>query len=88
MDIRTCKPLPKALVEVWSCNSTGYYSSFTNAPALDPITFPVSTDPAFTNSASISRLIELGNENLAVNKTDEVSYDMESLNKMLNCIPR
>ncbi|KAG8791888.1 hypothetical protein FRC12_007876 [Ceratobasidium sp. 428] len=73
MDIRTCKPIPKALVQIWSCNATGFYSSFTTAPALDPIVLPASTDPVFTNSASISRLIELSGENLAVNKTDEVS---------------
>ncbi|KAG8783724.1 hypothetical protein FRC12_019420 [Ceratobasidium sp. 428] len=74
MDIRTCKPIPKALVQIWSCNSTGFYSSFTTAPALDPIVLPVSTDPVFTNSASMSRLIELGGENLAVNKTDEMTW--------------
>ncbi|KAG9076012.1 hypothetical protein FRC06_009765, partial [Ceratobasidium sp. 370] len=64
MDIRTCQPLSKALVQIWSCNSTGFYSSFTKAPALDPIVLPVSTDPVFTNSASMSRLVELGSENL------------------------
>lgn len=26
-----CKPLPDAFVDVWSCNSTGYYSGYTNS---------------------------------------------------------
>ncbi|BCS11168.1 hypothetical protein AKAW_06405 [Aspergillus luchuensis IFO 4308] len=38
MDIHTCEPLTNALVDVWHCNATGSYSSFTG---LNPdITFP------------------------------------------------
>ncbi|PWY74781.1 aromatic compound dioxygenase [Aspergillus eucalypticola CBS 122712] len=38
MDIHTCEPLTDALVDIWHCNATGSYSSFTG---LNPdITFP------------------------------------------------
>ncbi|GLB21303.1 hypothetical protein AtubIFM61612_011263 [Aspergillus tubingensis] len=38
MDIHTCEPLTDALVDVWHCNATGSYSSFTG---LNPdISFP------------------------------------------------
>ncbi|EOD44191.1 putative protocatechuate -dioxygenase beta subunit protein [Neofusicoccum parvum UCRNP2] len=29
MDVNSCEPLPDVLVDVWHCNSTGSYSSFT-----------------------------------------------------------
>ena len=41
MDIRTCKPLPNAYVDVWQANATGYYGGFTTVelgPLLGNIT--------------------------------------------------
>jgi protocatechuate 3,4-dioxygenase beta subunit len=29
MDMETCEPLPDVLVDIWHCNATGSYSSFT-----------------------------------------------------------
>ncbi|KEP49175.1 putative protocatechuate 3,4-dioxygenase beta subunit, partial [Rhizoctonia solani 123E] len=74
IDIRTCQPLPKALVEIWSCNSTGYYSSFTTAPPAMAPPLPASTDPLYTNSATRSVLIGYGQMNTSGNKTDELSW--------------
>ncbi|OOF94311.1 hypothetical protein ASPCADRAFT_208828 [Aspergillus carbonarius ITEM 5010] len=38
MDIHTCEPLTNALVDIWHCNASGSYSSFTG---LNPdVTFP------------------------------------------------
>jgi protocatechuate 3,4-dioxygenase beta subunit len=31
MDIKTCKPAPKVLVDIWSCNATGVYSGVSAA---------------------------------------------------------
>ncbi len=33
LDVNTCEPLADAYVDVWHCNSTGYYSKFTG---VDP----------------------------------------------------
>ncbi|KAG8761232.1 hypothetical protein FRC11_014202 [Ceratobasidium sp. 423] len=73
MDIRTCQPLPRALVEIWSCNATGFYSSFTQAPPAVADVLPASTDPLFTNSATRSAIIEAGQEKVTGDKTDEAS---------------
>ncbi|KAI1865354.1 uncharacterized protein JN550_008402 [Neoarthrinium moseri] len=35
LDVETCEPLPDVLVDIWHCNATGSYSSFT---ALSPNT--------------------------------------------------
>jgi hypothetical protein len=35
IDMETCEPLPDVLVDIWHCNATGSYSSFTG---LDPNT--------------------------------------------------
>ncbi|EUC54366.1 protocatechuate 3,4-dioxygenase beta subunit, putative [Rhizoctonia solani AG-3 Rhs1AP] len=73
IDIRTCQPLPKALVEIWACNSTGYYSSFTKAPPAIAKSFPLSTDPLFTNIATRSAIIEKERYPPIGKKTDEAS---------------
>ncbi|KAH7332657.1 Intradiol ring-cleavage dioxygenase, partial [Rhizoctonia solani] len=57
IDIHTCQPLPKALVEIWSCNSTGFYSSFTSAPPALAQPLPASTDLLYTNSATRSAIL-------------------------------
>ncbi|CAE6488155.1 unnamed protein product [Rhizoctonia solani] len=74
IDIRTCQPLPRALVEIWSCNSTGFYSSFTTAPPAVPPALPASTDPLYTNSAIRSAIIELDLSNTTGRKTDELTW--------------
>ncbi|KAG8762251.1 hypothetical protein FRC11_010287, partial [Ceratobasidium sp. 423] len=74
MDIRTCQPLPRALVEIWSCNSTGFYSSFTTAPPALAQPLPASTDPLYTNSATRSAIIKSELENTTDNKTDEFTW--------------
>lgn len=36
LDVNTCEPLANAYVDVWHCNSTGYYSKFTGVdPNID-----------------------------------------------------
>jgi protocatechuate 3,4-dioxygenase beta subunit len=35
LDARTCKPLPRAAVDIWHCDAMGLYSGFTR-PALNP----------------------------------------------------
>ncbi|CAE6509387.1 unnamed protein product [Rhizoctonia solani] len=74
MDIRTCKPLPRALVEIWSCNATGFYSTFTMAPPAIGDTLPASTDSLYTNSATRSAIIEAGMQNVTGDKTDEMTW--------------
>jgi hypothetical protein len=73
IDINTCEPLPQALVEIWSCNATGSYSSFTTAPPALAQPLPASTDELFTNSATRSAIIKSELENTTDNKTDEAS---------------
>ncbi|TLD20234.1 protocatechuatedioxygenase beta subunit protein [Venturia nashicola] len=34
IDINTCEPLPNALVDLWHCNATGSYSSFTDSDGV------------------------------------------------------
>ncbi|CUA77060.1 hypothetical protein RSOLAG22IIIB_12524 [Rhizoctonia solani] len=74
IDIRTCQPLPKALVEIWSCNSTGSYSGFTRAPPALAQPLPASTDPLYTNSATRSAIVKSELENTTDNKTDELTW--------------
>lgn len=33
LDVLSCEPLANAYVDIWHCNSTGYYSKFTG---VDP----------------------------------------------------
>ncbi|CEL61173.1 hypothetical protein RSOLAG1IB_09815 [Rhizoctonia solani AG-1 IB] len=73
IDINTCEPLPQALVEIWSCNATGSYSSFTTAPPALAQPLPASTDELFTNSATRSAIIKSELENTTDNKTDEAN---------------
>jgi hypothetical protein len=36
MDVETCEPLPDVLVDIWHCNATGSYSSFTGLSPNTP----------------------------------------------------
>jgi protocatechuate 3,4-dioxygenase beta subunit len=36
LDIRTCKPLPNAYVDIWHANATGFYSGFTTTTLPPP----------------------------------------------------
>ncbi|KAH9897129.1 protocatechuate 3,4-dioxygenase beta subunit [Xylariomycetidae sp. FL2044] len=36
MDVETCEPLPDVLVDIWHCNATGSYSSFTGRDPNTP----------------------------------------------------
>ncbi|KAI0123293.1 dioxygenase [Xylariales sp. AK1849] len=36
MDVETCEPLPDVLVDIWHCNGTGSYSSFTGRDPNTP----------------------------------------------------
>ncbi|KAF8671658.1 Aromatic compound dioxygenase [Rhizoctonia solani] len=74
IDINTCKPLPQALVEIWSANATGFYSAFTTAPPAIGPALPASTDPLYTNSATRSAIIAGSSFKMAGNKTDEMTW--------------
>lgn len=36
LDVETCEPLPDVLVDIWHCNATGSYSSFTGQDPNTP----------------------------------------------------
>jgi protocatechuate 3,4-dioxygenase beta subunit len=36
LDVETCEPLPDVLVDIWHCNATGSYSSFTGLSPNTP----------------------------------------------------
>ncbi|KAH8655794.1 protocatechuate 3,4-dioxygenase beta subunit [Xylariales sp. PMI_506] len=36
LDVETCEPLPEVLVDIWHCNATGSYSSFTGLSPNTP----------------------------------------------------
>jgi hypothetical protein len=35
MEVDTCKPIPKAAVDIWHCDAIGLYSHFLNASLSD-----------------------------------------------------